>query len=180
MNDCYIPGLSEVNDVLGNDVLGWVEDGVGLVDTVAEAGKLAYTAASSMTETLCLATYLTGADDLAGLASTLGRADELAETASTFGRVSEAIGPWATGLGIVGAVGDGLSLAQNLACGDYYAAGDDAISLGLGVAGLVLGMATPVGWAVAGAGLLWAGAQLLSGDVPVTERIGDFFGSLFG
>lgn len=179
VNDCYIPGLSDINSVLGHDAVGWVSNAVSVAEMVAEGGRQLYTAAANAVQGIGLLNFVSGTDDLADLATNLGHADELAETASKFGRVSDAIGPLSTGLGVLGVAADTLSLAQNLACGDYWGAADDGVSLALGAAGLVLGLSTPVGWAVAGAGLLWAGAQFLSGDVPVTQRIGDFFGSLF-
>lgn len=179
VNDCHIPGLSDINAVLGHDAVRWGSTAVSIAEMVAEGGRQIYTTAASTVRGTGLLHYLSGTDDLAGLATHLGHADELAETAAKFGRVSDAIGPLATGLGYLGVAADTLSLTQNLACGDYWGAADDGVSIALGAAGLVLGLSNPVGWAVAGAGVLWAGAQFLSGDVPVTQRIGDFFGSLF-
>ncbi len=115
---------------------------------------------------------LSGALDMDALPAVLSQADELASTGQSILKVAEPVG---NVLGIVGIGLDGLSLAENIACGDGWGATDDAISIGLGVAGMIIGLATPVGWAVAGAGLLWGAAQLLSGDVPVTERIAGWF-----
>lgn len=64
-----------------------------------------------------------------------------------------------------------FQMGQGIGEGDYWMAGDGAISAGLGVGGLLVAaglVSNPVGWAILGAGAAWAVADLLI-DGNVTE-----------
>ncbi|MDF2846409.1 MAG: hypothetical protein K0R97_391 [Oerskovia sp.] len=86
-------------------------------------------------------------------------------------------------LGATGFVFDGYSVYsggvqawEGFAEGDGYKGTDGLITAGLGAAGIgaaIFLASNPVGWAIAGAGAVWGVATLLSGDVPVTQRISD-------
>lgn len=85
--------------------------------------------------------------------------------------------------GAIGAAGKffaGASIAfgafqfgQGIGSGDYWMAGDGAITAGFGAAGLLVAaglVSNPVGWAILGAGAVWAISDLLI-DGNVTETI---------
>ena len=106
-----------------------------------------------------------------------------------FGLTSEAF-TWANRLSWLGKAAKGLSVAGKVFAGlgvvsgayeivsgivekDGFRVADGVIGAGLGVLGLIA-IANPVGLAVvAGVGIAWGVATLLSGDVPVTKRIVD-------
>jgi hypothetical protein len=75
-----------------------------------------------------------------------------------------------------GVVTGAYETTAGLVEGDGYRAVDGLIGIGVGAAGLVaaVGLASnPVGWVIAGVGLAWGVAQMMSGDVPVSRRIAD-------
>lgn len=64
-----------------------------------------------------------------------------------------------------------FQMGQGIGSGDYWMAGDGAISAGLGVGGLLVAaglVSNPVGWAILGAGAAWAVTDLLV-DGNITE-----------
>jgi len=64
-----------------------------------------------------------------------------------------------------------FQMGQGIGSGDYWMAGDGAISTGLGVGGLIVAaglVSNPVGWAILGAGAAWAVTDLLV-DGNITE-----------
>ncbi|GAB3537264.1 hypothetical protein GCM10027403_20980 [Arthrobacter tecti] len=82
------------------------------------------------------------------------------------------------GLNLAGKFAGGLSVFtglgqayQGIQSGDGYAVADGGITTLLAVGSLA---PTPAAPFFVAASLVWAGAQFLSGDVPVTERIVDF------
>jgi uncharacterized protein YukE len=66
-----------------------------------------------------------------------------------------------------------FQLGQGIGSGDYWMAGDGAITAGFGAAGLLVAaglVSNPVGWAILGAGAAWAVADLFI-DGNVTETL---------
>ena len=64
-----------------------------------------------------------------------------------------------------------FQMGQGIGSGDYWMAGDGAISAGLGVGGVLVAaglVSNPVGWAILGAGAAWAVTDLLV-DGNITE-----------
>lgn len=168
INDCHVPGLTDLNGALGNTAVGWASVGgsTAVMGTQLLANGL--TAAGETMTTLGLVGTVAGQVPMDEFGNILSTAGTYGAAGSRLATVASAGGKLFGGLGVAtGAV----SLLQDLACGDGWGAADSAIGTGFAVAGLALGLATPVGWAVAGAGVLWGAAQLLSGDVPVTERV---------
>lgn len=168
INDCDIWGLSDINEVLGSSVVEWGSLGGSAAVMGAQLLSNGLTAAGN---------FMTSAGMVSAVAGTLPM-DEFGNVLATAGAYGTAGSRLASAASIGGKIFGGLgvatnalSFAQNIACGDGWGAADNVIGGGLAVAGLIVGMATPVGWAVAGAGLLWGAATLLSGDVPVTERV---------
>jgi hypothetical protein len=109
-----------------------------------------------------------------------------------FGLTSETF-KWANRLSWLGKAAKGLSVAGKVFAGlgvvtgvyeivtgivekDGFRVADGVIGAGLGVLGLIA-IANPVGLAVvAGVGIAWGIATILSGDVPVTKRVADAAG----
>lgn len=99
------------------------------------------------------------------------------------GNLTSHLGTAGKVLGATGFVFDGYSVYsggvqawEGFAEGDGYKGTDGLITAGLGAAGIgaaIFLASNPVGWAIAGAGAVWGIATLLSGDVPVTQRISD-------
>ncbi len=80
----------------------------------------------------------------------------------------EVVDPAISGINIVVGSYDTTTAILN---GDGYAASDGLVTLGLGVAGVVL-IGNPVGLAVVGGiGLAWGISKLASGDTPVSKHI---------
>lgn len=66
----------------------------------------------------------------------------------------------------------GFELAEGILEGDGWLAADGLINVGLGAAGIFAAVglvSNPVGWAILGAGAVWAVGNWLAGDQPVTE-----------
>ncbi|WP_342372849.1 hypothetical protein PCC79_01930 [Propioniciclava soli] len=172
-------GPADLTGILDHAAVDWGFYGVDVASFLGDAvlDPLAqwYGRAGDLMQSVSLVNALSGATDLDDLPQALAHADELAETGSRLGAAADVLGTVGDVAGGVGMVLDGASLIDNIVDGDGFGAADDVISLGLGAAGFLFTVGTPVGWAVAGAGLLWGGAQLLSGDVPVTERIAGWF-----
>ncbi|WP_323959062.1 hypothetical protein GC088_10965 [Arthrobacter sp. JZ12] len=78
------------------------------------------------------------------------------------------VGKFAGGLSIITGLGQAY---QGFQSGDGHVVADGAITTILAAGSLT---PTPAAPFFAAASLVWAGAQFLSGDVPVTERITDF------
>lgn len=99
---------------------------------------------------------------LAGMADDLARMAPFSDDAARLLNIAGGAGTLANGLSGLGAVLGGVQLIDGIADGNGWQAADGGINMALGIAGVVAGAATPVGWAVLGAGAVWAGAGLLA------------------
>lgn len=79
-------------------------------------------------------------------------------------------------LGVLGAAFGALDIWSGIENKDPFRIADGGIAAALSVAAIAAtatGVGAPVGIAIGAVSLLWAGASMISGDVPLTKRIWD-------
>lgn len=79
---------------------------------------------------------------------------------------------------ILGAILGGLDILDGIQSDDPFLVADGIVSVVLAAATVISAetvAGAPVAVVISAVGLIWGGAQLLSGDVPVTKSIWDFY-----